>query len=55
MLAGDSELFRADERMFIRLGYPAGVELIVNGNNIGSPGGQDPIELVIPDDVESFF
>lgn len=55
MVAGDSELFRADERIFIRLGYPAGVELIVNGNNIGSPGDQDPIELVIPDDVESFF
>ncbi len=55
MLAGDSQLFRADERMFIRLGYPAGVDLIVNGKNIGSPGGQDPIELVLPDDVESFF
>lgn len=55
LAAGDSELFRADERMFVRLGYPAGVDLIVNGKNIGSPGGQDPIEIVLPDDVESYF
>jgi cytoskeletal protein RodZ len=55
LVAGDSELFRADERMFVRLGYPAGVDLIVNGKNIGSPGGQDPIEIVLPDDVESYF
>lgn len=55
LAAGDSQLFRAEERMFVRLGYPAGVELIVNGKNIGSPGGQDPIELLLPDDVESFF
>lgn len=53
--AGDSEAFRADEKMFVRLGYPAGVDLIVNGQNIGSPGGQDPIEIILPDDVESFF
>lgn len=52
---GDSELFRAEDKMFVRLGYPAGVELIVNGKNIGSPGGQDPIEIVLPDDVESYF
>ena len=55
LAAGDSEVFRAEEKMFVRLGYPAGVELIVNGKNIGSPGGQDPIEIVLPDDVESYF
>ena len=55
LAAGDSQLFRAEERMFVRLGYPAGVDLIVNGKNIGSPGGQDPIEIVLPDDVETFF
>jgi cytoskeleton protein RodZ len=55
LAAGDSELFRATEKMFVRLGYPAGVDLIVNGKNIGSPGGQDPIELVLPDDVKSYF
>ncbi|MEA2451941.1 MAG: hypothetical protein QOG04_651 [Actinomycetota bacterium] len=55
LAAGDSELFRADKKMFVRLGYPAGVDLIVNGQNIGSPGGQDPIELTLPDDVESYF
>lgn len=52
---GDSHLFRAEDKMIVRLGYPAGVELIVNGKNIGSPGGQDPIEIVLPDDVESYF
>ena len=55
LTAGDNELFRATDKMYIRLGYPAGVELIVNGKNIGSPGGQDPIDIVLPDDVESFF
>lgn len=55
LATGDSELFRATEKMYIRLGYPAGVDLIVNGKNIGSPGGQDPIDMILPDDVESFF
>ena len=55
LVSGDSELFRATEKMYIRLGYPAGVDLIVNGKNIGSPGGQDPIDMILPDDVESFF
>lgn len=52
---GDNMTFTADEKMYIRLGYPAGVELIVNGKNIGSPGGEDPIDLVLPDDVKSAF
>lgn len=55
LTSGDTELFRATDKMYIRLGFPAGVELIVNGKNIGSPGGQDPIDIVLPDDVESFF
>lgn len=52
---GDSESFRAEHKMFIKLGYPRGVELIVNGRNIGSPGGDDPIELVFPRDIRSFL
>lgn len=52
---GDNMTFSADEKMYIRLGYPAGVELIVNGKNIGSPGGENPVDLVLPDDVESAF
>jgi hypothetical protein len=52
---GESESFHADHKMFIELGFPAGVELIVNGQNIGSPGGQEPIELLLPRDVRSFF
>jgi cytoskeletal protein RodZ len=55
LATGDSEVFRATDKMFVRLGYPAGVELIVNGKNIGSPGGQDPIRILLPDDVESYF
>lgn len=52
---GDNMKFTAEEKMYIRLGYPAGVDLIVNGKNIGSPGGEDPIDLVLPDDVKSAF
>lgn len=52
---GDNMTFTAEEKMYIRLGYPAGVELIVNGKNIGSPGGEDPIDMVLPDDVKSAF
>lgn len=52
---GDSESFQADHKMFIKLGYPRGVELIVNGRNIGSPGGDDPIELLFPRDIRSFL
>ena len=55
LAAGESETFRAEKKMYIRLGYPAGVELIVNGENLGSPGGQEPIDLIIPDDVDSLF
>lgn len=52
---GDRETFHATNRMFVRLGFPQGVELIVNGKNIGSPGGRDPIELLLPRDVRSLF
>jgi hypothetical protein len=39
--------------VFLRLGYPAGVELIVNGRNIGSPGGENPIDLRFPQDLDT--
>ena len=51
---GDSIEFSAKKKMFVRLGFPAGVELIVNGRNVGSPGGQDPIDLRLPDDIDAF-
>ena len=55
LAAGESESFHAEKKMYIRLGYPAGVELIVNGENLGSPGGEEPIDLILPDDVDSAF
>ncbi len=53
--AGRSMTFEADKQLFIRLGFPEGVELIVNGRNIGSPGGVDPVNLTLPDDVDSLL
>jgi len=50
---GGTESFSAEEEMSIVLGYPAGVELIINGQNYGVPGGADPITIKLPDDVES--
>lgn len=50
---GESMTFTAKDSMFVRLGYPAGVEMIVNGRNIGSPGGQNPIDLRLPDDIDA--
>lgn len=50
---GQSETFEADDEMTVILGFPAGVELIVNGQNLGSPGGNNPVTLRLPDDVES--
>jgi hypothetical protein len=50
---GQSETFEADDEMTVILGFPAGVELIVNGRNLGTPGGNNPMTLKLPDDVES--
>lgn len=50
---GESLLLEGEEKVFIRLGLPASVELIVNGNNIGSPGGTDPVNLTFPDDIDT--
>ena len=53
LLQGDSEVFSAEEEMSLVLGFPEGVELIVNGQNLGSPGGVDPITIKLPDDLET--
>lgn len=55
IVQGDSLLLEAQEQLFVRLGYPAGVELIVNGQNIGSPGGEDPINIRLPEDIDSLL
>jgi cytoskeletal protein RodZ len=51
--AGESQVFTADTEMTLVLGFPEGVELIVNGQNLGAPGGANPITLTLPDDIES--
>ncbi|MDP9066824.1 MAG: DUF4115 domain-containing protein [Actinomycetota bacterium] len=53
--AGDSMTFTARDELFIRLGYPGAVELVLNGQSIGSPGGAEPVNLTFPDDVESLL
>ena len=52
---GSTMTFDADKRMHIRLGYPAGVVLTVNGRDLGSPGGETPIELTFPDDLDGLI
>jgi cytoskeletal protein RodZ len=51
---GSTETFTAEESMTLVLGFPQGVELVVNGTNIGTPGGADPITLQLPEDVGNF-
>ncbi|MDQ3913710.1 MAG: DUF4115 domain-containing protein [Actinomycetota bacterium] len=52
---GSTMTFEANDRMFVRLGYPGNVELTVNGTNVGSPGGSDVIELTFPDDLDGLI
>lgn len=49
---GGSETFHAEESMEIVFGFPAGVELIVDGSNLGAPGGEDPVTINLPEDFE---
>ncbi|MDQ3619468.1 MAG: DUF4115 domain-containing protein [Actinomycetota bacterium] len=51
--AGSTETFNAEDEMTVILGFPDGVELVVNGTNVGSPGGVDPITLTLPDDIDA--
>ena len=50
-----SETFTADDSMEIVLGYAEGVDLIVNGRNIGAPGGADAVVVSLPEDVQDLF
>lgn len=54
LAAGETLSLDADKKVFLRLGAPFAVELIVNGQNLGSPGGQDPVNLTFPDDLDTF-
>jgi cytoskeleton protein RodZ len=49
---GQSETFTAEEKMDVVLGNAGGVELIVNGQNVGSPGGT-VVDFSLPQDVDS--
>ncbi len=48
---GETLSLQGDTKVFLRLGAPSSVELIVNGTNIGSPGGDEPVNLTFPDDL----
>jgi cytoskeletal protein RodZ len=50
-----SEMYTAEEDMQLVLGYAEGVDLIVNGRNLGAVGGPDAIVLDLPEDIRSFF
>jgi cytoskeleton protein RodZ len=49
---GQSETFTAEEKMNVVLGNAGGIELVVNGQNIGSPGGT-VVDFSLPQDVDS--
>lgn len=51
---GEKRTVSAREKMDIVLGNAQGVELIVNGRNIGSPGGT-VVPLTLPDDIKSLL
>jgi hypothetical protein len=51
---GERMSFQATDRLEMLLGFPQGVELIVNGQNVGTPpGGSDPVTIVLPDDIDT--
>ena len=52
---GESRVFSADEDMAIVLGFPDGVDLIVNGQNLGTPGGNDPMTIKLPEDIDTLL
>jgi cytoskeleton protein RodZ len=48
---GDEQVIRSKGGVRITLGFPAGVELTVDGERLGSPGGEDVLEFALPDDL----
>jgi cytoskeletal protein RodZ len=52
---GDHRVFDADQDMSIVLGFPEGVDLIINGQNLGTPGGVNPVTIKLPDDIDSLL
>jgi cytoskeletal protein RodZ len=50
---GQVETIHADSEMSIVLGNAAGVELTVNGHNLGAPGGPGVQTIHLPQDLDS--
>ena len=50
---GDMQAVHADNEMSIVLGNAAGVELSVNGHNLGAPGGAGVLVIHLPQDIKS--
>jgi hypothetical protein len=48
---GQRRIFKADKRMFVLLGFPAGVEMTVNGKHVRSLARAEPIRLALPHDL----
>lgn len=50
---GDSETFSADDEMEVVLGAPSGVELTLNGEDLGTPPTEDAgaLKFTLPDDL----
>lgn len=42
---GDTAVWRAQRRLDVRVGYPTGLRLTVNGVDEGAAGGEQPIDL----------
>ncbi len=51
----ESQTFTAEQDMEIVLGFAEGVDLIVNGQNLGAPGGPDFAVVSLPEDVKDLF
>jgi len=49
---GDSQTFEAKKDMTLSLGFPAGIEMTVNGIDLGAPGGDEPLRLALPNDLK---
>ena len=50
---GSSRRFTAKNDMSLVLGYPIGVDLIVNGRDYGPPGGEEVRTISIPADLDA--
>lgn len=54
-LGDRSDVFEATTNMKIVFGYAEGVDLIIDGQNLGAPGAAGPTVINIPKDVEELM